>query len=163
MTMKIVFAEPQLPESGALAVGIAADRVLTPAAAALDEASGGAVGRALAASPRFTGKREDLLALAGLPAGVPGRVVLAGLGDPASVDGPALQRIGGVLAAHFGQTGVAAAAIRLDGLGRQGAAAAGRRRRDRLRGVAADLPLRQVPHQAKSRKRSPSLADASPS
>ena len=45
MTMKIVFAEPQLPESGALAVGVAADRVLTPAAATLDEASGGAVGR----------------------------------------------------------------------------------------------------------------------
>jgi leucyl aminopeptidase len=115
MTMKIVFAAPQLPESGALAVGVAADRALTPAAAALDEASGGAVGRALGASPRFTGKREDLLPLAGLP-GVPGRVVLIGLGDAATVDAAALQRLGGVLAAHFGQTGVETAAIRIDGL-----------------------------------------------
>ena len=59
--MKISFAEPDLPHSGAAVAGIWEERNLTPAARRLDEASGGAITRALAQAARFSGKKGELL------------------------------------------------------------------------------------------------------
>ena len=59
---------------------------MTPPARQLDEASGGAITRALAASPRFRGKRSEMVPVVG-PANLGvGRIVVAGLGKPEAVD-----------------------------------------------------------------------------
>ena len=63
--------------------------MLTPAARRLDEATGGAITRALAAASRFNGKKDELLPIVG-PANLPvSRIVLAGLGKPESRRCPA--------------------------------------------------------------------------
>jgi leucyl aminopeptidase len=59
--MKINFAEFELPHVGAVVVGVWEEGALTTPARQLDEASGGAITRALAASPRFRGKRNELV------------------------------------------------------------------------------------------------------
>ena len=118
--IKITFAEPCQPSSGAVVVGVWEEGALTPAARALDEATSGAVRRALSAAPRFNGKKHELLPIVG-PAGVAvGRIVLAGLGKPDAIDALALQQLGGKLvraserrrrergdAGHRGRRGVA--------------------------------------------------------
>ncbi|TMK30637.1 MAG: leucyl aminopeptidase, partial [Alphaproteobacteria bacterium] len=53
--MDIRFAEFSLPQSGAVVVGVWEDRALTGPARRLDEATQGAVARAVAAAPRFHG------------------------------------------------------------------------------------------------------------
>ena len=67
--MKISFAEFEPPRpgtgGGAVVVGVWEDGVLTDPARQLDEASGGAISRALAASPRFRGKRNELVPIVG--------------------------------------------------------------------------------------------------
>src|SRR5262249_28085527 len=67
----------------------------------LDEASGGAVTRAIFAAPRFNGKKDELLPIVG-PANLSvSRILLAGLGKPASLDSRSLQELGGNLVAHL--------------------------------------------------------------
>lgn len=103
--IKITFAEPHQPRSGAVVVGVWEEGSLTPAARALDEATCGAIGRALSAAPRFAGKKHELLPIIG-PAGVAvGRIVLAGLGKPDSIDALALQQLGGKLLTHLSSAG----------------------------------------------------------
>jgi leucyl aminopeptidase len=112
--MKIDFAEFALPRSGAVVVGAWEDRVLTPAARRLDEATGGAIARAVAAAPRFHGKKNELLPIIG-PPGLPvSRIVVAGLGKPDAVDARLLQDLGGNLVAHLNGAGETAAAIAID-------------------------------------------------
>ncbi len=92
--MKIAFAEPDLPRSGAAVVGICEERVLTPAARRLDEATDGAITRALAGAARFSGKKGELLPIVA-PAKLPlSRIVLAGLGKPEQADAPHLRGAG---------------------------------------------------------------------
>ncbi len=78
--MKISFSEKmEMPNSGALAVGIEEGGHLPPAARALDEALGGAISRALSGN-RFNGKKGENLVLVA-PAGIDcARVVLFGVG-----------------------------------------------------------------------------------
>ncbi len=103
--MKIRFAEPDLPRSGAAAAGVWEEGVLTPAARRLDEATGGAIARALAAAARFKGKKGELLAILA-PAGLPvTRIVLAGLGKPESADARLYRELGGSLVAHLNGAG----------------------------------------------------------
>lgn len=80
--MKISFTEPDEPRPGALVVGVWEDGVLTSAARRLDETTGGAIMRAISASPRFTGKKDELLSIVGPPHLSVSRIVLAGLGKP---------------------------------------------------------------------------------
>ena len=54
--MKIGFAKPEQPQSGAVIVGVWDAAMPTPTARRLDEATGGAIMRALSATPRFKGK-----------------------------------------------------------------------------------------------------------
>ncbi len=113
--MRIAFAKPDLSASGAVVAGVLADRVLTPAAAALDRQTKGALSRALAAS-RFKGKSDELLAVLA-PAGLEAsRVVLLGLGKPDKIDALAMQSAGGRLVAHLDQAGEHVAAVAMDEL-----------------------------------------------
>jgi leucyl aminopeptidase len=112
--MKIDFAEFALPRSGALVVGAWEDRVLTGPARQVDEATGGAVARAIAAAPRFHGKKNELLAIVG-PANVSiSRVVVAGLGKPDAADARLLQDLGGNLVAHLNGAGESEATVAVD-------------------------------------------------
>src|SRR5713101_7177884 len=104
-TMRISFAEPDQPRSGAVVVGVWEEGELTPAARRLDEATAGAVTRAISAAPRFSGKKDELLPIVG-PANLSvSRIVLAGLGKPDSIDARSLQQLGGNLVAHLNGAG----------------------------------------------------------
>jgi leucyl aminopeptidase len=112
--MKINFAEFEPPRSGAVAVGVWEDGTLTPPARQLDEASGGAIARALTASPRFRGKRGEIVpVVAPANLGVD-RIVIVGLGKPESLDRRAAEDIGGGLVAHLNGVGASAATIAVD-------------------------------------------------
>ena len=114
--MKISFVEPALPKSGTLVVGVAEDRVLTPAAAALDGDHDGLVQRAIAAS-RFTGKRDQTLAiLAPASLGI-ARILLLGIGKPADLETTHLEGFGGAVVAALNGAGESEAAIDVAGFG----------------------------------------------
>jgi leucyl aminopeptidase len=112
--MKISFAELALPRSGAVVVGAWEGRALTAPARHLDEATGGAVSRAVAASPRFHGKKNELIAIIGPPNLSLSRIVVAGLGKPDAVDRRLLQDLGGTLLAHLNSAGESTATFALD-------------------------------------------------
>ncbi len=112
--MKIAFAEPSLPSSGAVAAGIWEEAVLTPAARRLDEASGGAVARALAAAARFSGKKGELLPIVGAADLPVSRIVLYGLGRPDAADARLYEELGGKLADHLNGAGEKAATVAVD-------------------------------------------------
>src|SRR5436305_9192309 len=112
--MDIRFAEFTLPQSGAVVVGVWEERVLTAPARRLDEATQGAVARAVAAAARFHGKKNELVPVIG-PPGLPlSRIVLAGLGRPEAVDARLLQDLGGNLVAHLNGAGETEAIFAID-------------------------------------------------
>ncbi len=112
--MKIIFSEFELPRSGAVVVGVWEEGILTALARQLDETTGGAVSRALAASPRFRGKRNELVPIVG-PANLSAsRIVLAGLGKVEAVSARAFENLGGTLVAHLNGVGEAAATFAID-------------------------------------------------
>src|SRR6266478_2348739 len=113
--MKITFGELALPKTGAVVVGVLEEGKLTPTAAALDRSSGGAVQRAIAAS-RFSGKKDELLAVLA-PANLAlTRIILAGLGKPKSIDAAQMQGLGGVLLAHLNGVGETEASVLIDAI-----------------------------------------------
>jgi len=112
--MKISFAEPDQPCSGAVIVGVWEEAMLTPAARRLDEATGGAIMRALSVAPRFKGKKDELLPIIGLANLSVSRVVLAGLGKPNLADARLFQHLGGNLVAHLNSAGEKEATIAID-------------------------------------------------
>jgi len=112
--MKISFAEPALPRSGAIVVGVWDERVLTPAARRLDEATDGAIARAITAAPRFHGKKDELLPIIGPPGIAASRIVLAGLGKPKAADAGLLHDLGGGLCAHLNGAGLKEATLAID-------------------------------------------------
>jgi len=112
--MKISFAEADQPHSGAVVVGVWEEATLTPAARRLDEATGGAIMRALSAAPRFTGKKDALLPIIG-PANLSvSRIVLAGLGKPDLANARLFQHLGGNLVAHLNNAGEREATVVID-------------------------------------------------
>ncbi len=112
--MKISFAEPDLPRSGAVAIGIWEGRVLTPAARRLDEATDGAVTRALSSAARFSGKKAELLPIIA-PAKLPlSRIVVTGLGKAEQANSRVFEEVGGALAAHLDSAGESEATIAID-------------------------------------------------
>jgi leucyl aminopeptidase len=112
--MQISFAEFALPASGAIIVGAWDGRALTATARHLDELTGGAVSRAVAAAPRFHGKKNELIAIIGPPNLSVGRIVVAGLGKPDKADARQLEDLGGSLVAHLNGAGETAAVFALD-------------------------------------------------
>src|SRR5271154_6284276 len=112
--MKISFAEPELPPSGAAVAGIWEERILTPAARRLDEATGGAIARALAGAARFSGKKGELLPIVA-PANLAlSRIVLAGLGKVDQAAARVFEELGGALAAHLDGAGETEATVFVD-------------------------------------------------
>ncbi len=113
--MKVAFAEPALPKSGMLVALCLEDRQLSPTARAVDEASGGLVGRAMAAS-RFQGKANEVLSVA-LPAGAgPDGLLLVGLGKAEKVDDLSAQAAGGTMLGALNRAGATDAAVAVDTL-----------------------------------------------
>jgi leucyl aminopeptidase len=112
--MKIRFAEPDLPRSGAVVVGVWEEGELTPAARRLDETTGGAIARAISAAPRFNGKKEELLPIVGPPNLSASQIVLAGLGKLDSVDARSIEQLGGNLVAHLNRTGETQATLSIE-------------------------------------------------
>jgi leucyl aminopeptidase len=91
-----------------------AESELTPTARHVEEATGGAVARAVAAAPRFHGKKNELLPLIG-PPGLPlSRIVAAGLGKKEAADARLLQDLGGALVAHLNGAGESRATVAID-------------------------------------------------
>ena len=108
--MKISFAKYDLETPAALVVGVSEGGAPSAGAKRLDEATGGAVTRALR-SARFDGKAGQFLSILA-PHGVPaGRVVLAGLGAAEKFDALAAAKLGGGAAAHLLDSGETRAAI----------------------------------------------------
>jgi len=79
MEFSTTTARPEAHKADAIAVGVWADGKLTPAAAALDKASTGAIA-ATVKSGDMNGKRGSIVTLRGLPGVAAPRVVLVGLG-----------------------------------------------------------------------------------
>jgi leucyl aminopeptidase len=112
--MKIRFAEQELPRSGAAVAGIWEERVPSAAARRLDEATDGAITRALAGAARFSGKKSELLPIIA-PARLPlSRIVLAGLGKPEQANSRIFEELGGAVAAHLNSAGESEATIAVD-------------------------------------------------
>jgi leucyl aminopeptidase len=110
--MKLNFAAAHLPHSGTVVVPVAEERKLLPSAAKLDEASGGALTRAMAAS-RFKGKSDETLAVLA-PANLEmSRVLLYGIGKEGGERGN-WQNRGGQILAQLNSAGEKIAAIALD-------------------------------------------------
>jgi leucyl aminopeptidase len=112
--MKIGFAKPEQPLRGAVIVGVWEEATPTTNASRLDEVTGGAITRALSATPRFKGKKDELLPIVA-PANLPvSRIVLAGLGKPDLADAQLFQRLGGNLVAHLNSAGEREATVAVD-------------------------------------------------
>ena len=113
--MKIAFAEPNLPKSGTVVVGVLEGRKLSPSAADLDRQSKGGLVRAIAAS-RFTGKKEETFIVPGLAGVAYDRIVLLGLGKAGGLTPLQIQRLGGVLVPALNASGATAAFVLIDSL-----------------------------------------------
>jgi leucyl aminopeptidase len=95
--MKISFAAPRMPRSGAVVVAVMEDRKMSPHAIEIDKQSGGAIKRAMEAS-RFTGKADETFMIPAPPnLGDVSRVMLIGVGRPKVGDRSARQNRGGVV------------------------------------------------------------------
>ncbi|MGH8492366.1 MAG: leucyl aminopeptidase [Moraxellaceae bacterium] len=90
MEFSLKVASPATEKTGAVIVAISADK-LSPAALALDEASNGALSRALKTSG-FEGKPGQSQALFGLPGIAAEQVLVIGTGPAAELDTRGLQR-----------------------------------------------------------------------
>jgi leucyl aminopeptidase len=111
--MKIEFAAADAV-SGAFAVPVYDDATLSDAATSADSATGGALGRAIAAS-RFKGKAGETLELIA-PSGVDAsRIVLFGLGDKAKLDAKTVEKAAAAVVAKVLLGGETAITLRLDG------------------------------------------------
>jgi len=114
--MKIAFSSRSFPDSGALAVGVLADKTLTPAAEELDQATGGALKRALKASGRFEGKKKQILEVLA-PAQVGNsRILLFGLGKAEELSELDGENAGGELLAKLNALGESEATVVVDAI-----------------------------------------------
>jgi len=119
--MTISFATSSTPTDGTLVLPVAEGRSLTAAGRAVDEATGGALVRAMAAA-RFDGKPEQQAAVLA-PHGIGcDRVVLLGIGKADEFDTARALRLGG--RAVRAATGAATIAVDVTGLGGDAAALA---------------------------------------
>jgi leucyl aminopeptidase len=117
MQVKIDFAAPKMPKSGAVAVGVVEGGKLLPSAASLDQASGGTLTRAIKQAGRFSGKKGQMLELVA-PGGLGlSRVVLIGMGKPKDLKDLDFENGGGSLFARLAGTGETGVTLMVDGEG----------------------------------------------
>lgn len=110
---QISYQKSGLPETGTLVVLSGDGAALGPAAAGLDAATGGTLGRAISAAA-FKGKlfaTLDLLAPAG---SLLDRVIVIGLGKPEDLKEFDWTRLGGVIAGRLGEAKASAAVLLLE-------------------------------------------------
>jgi len=111
--MKIAFAAPTLPKTGAVAAGVLDGGKLSPTAAQLDRAMSGALTRALK-SGRFKGQKgqiQEVLAPAGIGNS---RVILFGLGKPKELKDLDFEAIGSSVIDRLSKSGEREVAIAID-------------------------------------------------
>ncbi len=114
--MKIIFAAPSSAARGAVAVGVMAGAKLSPSAARLDQATGGALVRAIKGS-RFKGNKAQMLEILA-PQGVRvSRILLVGLGKPGEMKDTDLENLGGAVVARLATSGVREVAVMVDAIG----------------------------------------------
>ena len=102
--MKIAFSDPSYARTGALAVGVFDGPSLTAAGKALDKKTGGALGRAIAAS-RFKGDKGQVLSLLAPEGLKASRLLVFGLGKADEADDLVLQEAGGGIVANLATAG----------------------------------------------------------
>ena len=102
--MKIAFSDPSYARTGALAVGVFDGPSLTAAGKALDKKTGGALGRAIAAS-RFKGGKGQVLSLLAPEGLKASRLLVFGLGKAEEADDLVLQEAGGGIVANLATAG----------------------------------------------------------
>jgi leucyl aminopeptidase len=128
--MRISFSAPSAKLTGAVAVAVMEGGTLCATATKLDEATDGALSRAVETSPRFTGKKGQILEILA-PVGLQvSRVLLFGIGKPADYGELDQENNGGELFARIAATGEANAIFCLDAL--EGATADPQRRAARM-------------------------------
>ena len=111
--MKIAFSEIATPAKGVVAVVVTEERTLGATGRQLDEQTGGALSRALAAG-RFKGKQgtsSTIVAPHGLDVDA---VILVGLGKPGKIDGRGLRALGGSVVGKMNAAGAKAGAVAVD-------------------------------------------------
>jgi len=103
--MRISFSAPDGKISGAVAVAVLEGGQLSPSAQKLDEASGGALTRAIKHSSRFSGKKGQILEVLA-PAGVKAsRLLMSGVGKPSEFGELDQENAGGALFAQVAASG----------------------------------------------------------
>ena len=112
--MQISFAAHRLPTAGAVVAGVLTDQTLTESAETLDRASGGAVRRALAATPKFTGRASEMLEIVAPADMEVTRIVLLGLGGAALLTPREAEKVGGELLARLNALGENEATVLVD-------------------------------------------------
>src|SRR6185503_18327589 len=100
-------------EAGSWVVAASEGRALTPAAVKADKASGGAVRRALKFS-RFAGKSGEMLGVLAPERVGASRILLVGLGKPASMDVKGLEVIGAQILARLESAGEKSATLEIE-------------------------------------------------
>jgi leucyl aminopeptidase len=111
--MKIAFAAPTLPKTGAIAAGVLDGGKLSPTAAQLDRAMSGALTRVIK-SGRFKGQKgqiQEVLAPAGIGNS---RVILFGLGKPKELKDLDFEAIGSSVVDRLSKSGEREVAIAID-------------------------------------------------
>ena len=111
--MKIAFSEIATPDKGVVAVVVTEERTLGATGRGLDEQTGGALSRALAAG-RFKGKQgtsTTIVAPHGLDVDA---VILVGLGKPEKIEGRGLRALGGSVVRKMNAAGAKAGAVAVD-------------------------------------------------
>jgi leucyl aminopeptidase len=111
--MKITFVAPKLPNTGAVAVGAVEGGKLSPSAAQLDRASGGALTRALKGS-RFKGGTGQVLEVLAPSAIGNSRVLLVGLGKPKDLKDLDLEKLGGPVVDRLNSGGERSVTVMVD-------------------------------------------------
>jgi leucyl aminopeptidase len=111
--MKITFAAPKLPKSGAIATGVLQGGKLSPTAAKLNKATGGALKRAIKAS-RFKGKKSQLLEIVAPNGLANSRILLVGLGKPGEMKDADLENLGGAVVGRLSASGEREVAVMVD-------------------------------------------------
>jgi len=112
--MRVRFVEPSKSWAGNTAAFVVEDRTLLASAQAIDRASRGTLARAVAASHRFEGKKQQTLAILA-PAGIGAdRVVLIGLGQGKDLDLRTVEGAGGTLLADANTAGQKSLTVAID-------------------------------------------------
>jgi leucyl aminopeptidase len=110
--LEVAFSKPVPPKAGAVALLLAEEEALTGAAAALNEASGGAIARAIEVAA-FKGQKGKTVLLFAPVEGLT-RLLIVGLGKRPDVTTLVAEEAGGAIAAALAQE--ASATILADGL-----------------------------------------------